>query len=246
MRFLLMHRTDAFYEAGNLPSRELVDRVGKLIGEMAAAKVLHGGEGLRPSSEGVRLRFAAGKRTVTKGPFKGENELPAGFTIVRVASLEDATEWASRYAAIVGDVEIDIRPLTEAWDIGIAPKPENLATRRFMLVHKADAASEAGKGLPPEKLAAVRRLRGEMKHAGVLVTAEELEPSSRAVRVRSSGGKQTVIDGPFVETKELIGGYVILEASSLQDAMRWVPRYAEVVKCAELDLRPLQEPASVN
>ena len=68
-------------------------------------------EGLRPSSEGVRLIFARGRRTVVPGPLEGHNELPAGFSIIRAASLAEVIEFATREADILGDVEIDIRGL---------------------------------------------------------------------------------------------------------------------------------------
>jgi hypothetical protein len=81
----------------------------------------------------------------------------------------------------------------------------------------------------------------EMTKAGVLVTTEGLQPSSNGVRFKLAGGKHSVIDGPFTESKELIAGYVILEAGSLQDAVEWAPRYGAAVGCSELDVRPLAE-----
>ena len=241
MRFMMMHRTNPHWEAGAAPSLELIARVGKVIGAMAAARVLLGAEGLRASSQGVRLQFSGGKRTVTKGPFNASNELPAGFAILRVESIEEAIEWASRFANVMGNVEIDIRPVTEPWDIGISPKPAGLTTRRFMALHKADAASEAGVVPMPKQAAEMGRLIEEMTKAGVLVTTEGLQPSSKGLRFKFAGGKHAVIDGPFTESKELIAGYVILETRSLQDATEWAPRYGAAVACSELDVRPLSE-----
>ena len=241
MRVMMMHRTNAYWEAGAAPSLELIARVGKLMGAMAEARVLVGAEGLRASSQGVRLQFSGSKRTITKGPFSPSNELPAGFAILRVQSIEEAIEWASRFAKVMGDAEIDIRPVTEPWDIGISPKPAGLTTRRFMALHKADAASEGGVAPTPKQIAEMGRLIEEMTRAGVLITTEGLQPSSKGVRFKLAGGKHTVIDGPFTESKELIAGYVILEARSLQDAMEWAPRYGAAVGCSELDLRPLAE-----
>src|SRR5688572_2468097 len=132
MRFIFMHKTSAHWEAGEAPGPELIARVGTLMGELARSKMLLSGEGLRSSAQGVRLTFSGGRRTVSKGPFKGGNELPAGFSILRVGSLDEAVEWASRQAAVLGDVEIDIRPVTEAWDIGLVPKPDDVVTQRYM------------------------------------------------------------------------------------------------------------------
>src|SRR5688500_11261636 len=119
MRFLIMHRTNPHWEAGAIPGPELIARVGTLLGDLASAGALAGAEGLRASSEGVRLRFSGGRRTLIHGPFESGNELPAGFSILRVRSLDEAIEWASRQATVLGEVEIDIRPVTEPWDIGM-------------------------------------------------------------------------------------------------------------------------------
>src|SRR6187401_3016451 len=96
MRFIIMHTTNAHWESGAIPGPELIARVGTLLGEMAQAGVLLGAEGLRASAHGVRLKFAAGTRTVINGPFEGDNELAAGFSILRTRSLEEAIEWATR------------------------------------------------------------------------------------------------------------------------------------------------------
>ena len=74
---------------------------------------------LRSSALGVRLEFAGGQRTVTKGPLVGENELIAGFAVMRFRTLDEAVEWASRFAGVVGEVLLDIRPATEPWYIGL-------------------------------------------------------------------------------------------------------------------------------
>src|SRR6186713_2730988 len=139
-----MHKTSAQWESGAIPGPELIARVGTLLGEMAKAGVLLGAEGLRASAHGVRLKFAAGTRTVINGPFAGDNELAAGFSIVRTRSLEEAIEWATRQADALGDVDIDIRPVTEPWDIGMGPEPADLHTRRFMILRKATPTTEAG------------------------------------------------------------------------------------------------------
>ena len=79
-----------------------------------------------------------------RGPFDGDNELPAGFSILRARSLEEATDWATRQAAALGDVEIDIRPVTEPWDIGAGAEPADVDTRRYMVLRKATAGTETG------------------------------------------------------------------------------------------------------
>ena len=240
MRYIIMHKTNAAWEAGAIPSRELIERVGALLGELAQANVLLGGEGLRASSQGVRLTFKGGTRTVRKGPFPGENELPAGFSIVRVGSLDEAVEWASRLAAVLGDVEIDVRPVTEAWDIGMVPKPENVTTRRYMALRKATPDSEAGLPLSPKQQAEMARLIDQTRRAGVHLATESLRPSARGRRYKNSRDGVSVVDGPFTESKELIAGYAIVSADSLEEAGRWAARYIAAVEADEVDVRELE------
>jgi hypothetical protein len=239
MRFIIMHKTNAHWEAGAIPSRELIGRVGALLGDLTKANALHGAEGLRASSEGVRLRFADGLRTVAKGPFAGNNELPAGFSILRVSSVEEAIEWASHQAEVLGDVEIDIRPVTEPWDIGMMPKPENVTTRRYMVLRKATTASEADPPQSSEQRTEMSRLIDEPGRAGMHLTTVSMRPSARGRRYKNAQSGISVTDGPFAESKELIAGYVIVSAESLDDAGRWAARYLTVVEADEVDVREL-------
>ena len=236
MKFMMLHKTDAYYENGGLPSKELIAGVGQMVGEMVRSGKLLAADGLRSSAQGVRLKFAGGKRTVIKVPLQGENEAIAGFAVMRVRSLDEAVEWASRYAAVVGDAVLDIRPATEPWDIGLGKKPEGLATRRYIAMHKADAASEAGTPPTPLEMERMGALIGEMKEAGVLLSTGSLGGSSGAVRLRNFGGRVTLVDGPFAESKELVGGFVILELDSRAQALAWAKRYVEVLGEVELDI----------
>ena len=95
---------------------------------------------------------------------------------------------------------------------------------RFMVLIKADKNSEAGV-LPDEKLLReMGNFNDELVKAGVMLAGEGLHPSSKGARVRFSGDKRTVIDGPFAETKELIAGFWIFKVNSLQEAIDWVKR----------------------
>lgn len=95
---------------------------------------------------------------------------------------------------------------------------------RFMVMVKADKKSEAGV-LPDEKLLAdMGKFNEELVKAGVLLAAEGLQPSSKGARVRFSGSKRTVIDGPFSETKELVAGYWLFQVKSKEEAIEWVKR----------------------
>ena len=95
---------------------------------------------------------------------------------------------------------------------------------RFMVMVKATKDSEAGV-LPDEKLlAAMGKYNEELVKAGVLLAAEGLQPSSKGARVRFSGEKRTVMDGPFSETKELVAGFWLIQVKSKEEAIEWVKR----------------------
>jgi hypothetical protein len=95
---------------------------------------------------------------------------------------------------------------------------------RFMMIVKANQESEAGK-MPSEELwAAMGKYNEELMKAGVLLDLSGLHPSSKGARIKYSGGKRTVIDGPFAETKELIGGYWLIQVKSKEEAMEWAKR----------------------
>ena len=95
---------------------------------------------------------------------------------------------------------------------------------RFMVIVKANKESEAG-GPPDKKLLAdMGRYNEELAKAGVLLAAEGLQPSSKGARVRFSGTKRAVIDGPFAETKELVAGFWLFQVKSLDEAIEWVKR----------------------
>src|ERR1700686_1628288 len=95
---------------------------------------------------------------------------------------------------------------------------------RFMMIVKASKDSEAGKLPSEELLTAMGKYNEELMKAGVLVDLSGLQASSKGARVKFSGEKRTVIDGPFAETKELIAGYWIINVKSRQEAIDWAKR----------------------
>ncbi len=116
MRFLVMHKSNEENEAGVPPCKELVERVGTFLEEATKAGVLLAAEGVHPSSKGARITYAGGKHTVTDGPFAEAKELIAGFAIIRVSSKAEAIDWASRFAEVLGDIELEIRQVAELGD----------------------------------------------------------------------------------------------------------------------------------
>ncbi|MDP8907994.1 MAG: YciI family protein [Chloroflexota bacterium] len=127
MRFMLMRKADAETEAGLLPSAELLAAMQRYNEELAEAGVLLQGEGLQASANGARVIFTDGTPTVTDGPFAETKELIAGFTMIEVASKDEAVEWVKRWPRIDGhgNVKIEIRPLYEPEDFspGAAESP---------------------------------------------------------------------------------------------------------------------------
>ena len=125
MRFMVMVKASKDSEAGKMPSRELLEAMGKYNEELAKAGILLAGEGLHPSSKGARVRFSGAKRTVVDGPFTETKELVAGFWLWKVKSRQEAIEWVKRCPnPMPGDSEIEIRQVFEAEDFGDAMTPE--------------------------------------------------------------------------------------------------------------------------
>ncbi|MCA1645596.1 MAG: YciI family protein [Chloroflexi bacterium] len=115
---------------------------------------------------------------------------------------------------------------------------------RFMVLVKASQDSEAGV-LPDERLLTeMTRYNEELVRAGVMLAGEGLQPSSKGARVRFSGDKRTVIDGPFTETKELIAGYWLFQVKSREECIEWVKRCPNPMPGteAEIEIRQVFEP----
>jgi hypothetical protein len=239
MRFIVMHKVDAKMEAGDPPSEGIIKGMGHLVSKGLESGVFLDGAGLHRSAQRVRLRFAGGRCTVTRGPLEGGNELVAGFAMIKASSIDAAIEHAKRFAGVLGDVEIEIGPVVEPWDLGMMPKPADVEGGRFLLLFKADAASEAGPPRPAV-LAAMATLNDELRAAGVLLGAERLAPSAKGARYASAPkGKRVWIDGPFTESKELIAGFSILNVPSREDAIAWASLYAAILDGNEVDVRLL-------
>lgn len=123
MRFMIIVKASAASEAGKMPSTELLEAMGKYNEELVNAGVMLAGEGLHPSSKGVRIRYQGKERTVIDGPFAETKELVAGFWLIQVKSREEAIEWLKRAPMEDGD-EVEIRQVFEAEDFGAELTPE--------------------------------------------------------------------------------------------------------------------------
>ena len=120
MRFLLIRMADANTEAFVAPSERLIEVMAQYNEEMTKAGIFRGGEGLKPSAQGARVTFTNGKPTVTDGPFAEAKELVAGYSIIDVASREEAIAWAKRWPAVdlEANATIEVRPVYELSDFG--------------------------------------------------------------------------------------------------------------------------------
>ena len=114
---------------------------------------------------------------------------------------------------------------------------------RFMLLVRSTKESEAGVVPDKEVFAAMAKYNDDLAKAGVLLALEGLHPSSKGARVKFSGSKQTVVDGPFTETKELIAGFWLIEVKSREEAIEWVKRCPAPFKGeAEIEVRQVFGP----
>ena len=123
MRFMVIVKANEDSEAGVMPSEQLLTEMGKFNEELVKAGIMLAGEGLQPSSKGVRVKFSGHQRTVIDGPFAETKELIAGFWLWQVKSQQEAIEWLKR-APFDGGTEIELRPVFEADDFGAEFTPE--------------------------------------------------------------------------------------------------------------------------
>ena len=140
MRVMVLVKADKDSEAGVMPNQKLLTDMGNFNEQLVKAGVMLEGEGLQPSSKGVRVKFSGAKRSVIDGPFAETKELVAGFWMWQVKSLDEAIEWLKR--APFEGTEVEIRPVFEAEDFGAEFTPE-LREQEERL--RAEAAKNAKK-----------------------------------------------------------------------------------------------------
>ena len=125
MRFMVLIKANKDSEAGVMPSKQLLTEMGKFNEELVKAGVMLAGEGLQPTSKGVRVRFSGSKRTVIDGPFAETKELIAGFWIWQCKSMKEAIEWLKRCPNPPNEeADVEIRQIFEAEDFGAEFTPE--------------------------------------------------------------------------------------------------------------------------
>ncbi|HTA20764.1 MAG TPA: YciI family protein [Polyangia bacterium] len=238
MRFMIMHKNDPHTEAGEPPPPDLVQKMGAFIGEYAQSGRLLDGAGLGASKTRTRLTFRDGACTVKHGPYRGAHELPAAMLLLKVRTREEGIGWAERYGKILGTGEIELGKVNEPWDIGLMPAPDN-PPLQLLLIEKADERATR----TTKQKADLTRLQTEMTKAGVLVRATHLQPSAKAKRLTFIDNDLRVVDGPFSESKELVGGFAVLELTGFDEAIAVCRSYAAILGgTLEIDVRLLAEP----
>jgi hypothetical protein len=264
MRFMVLVKASKETEAGVLPSTELLAAMGKYNEELVNAGVMVSGEGLQPSAKGARITFTGTKRIVTDGPFPETKEVIAGFWVWNVKSRAEAIEWAKRAPFTNGD-ELEIRQILEADDFGPQLTPELRANEerlrertaerkqgmQFLFMVSADAAAN---GPPnPELMTAIQDLTEEMLRTGKMIQTGGMQGSGGGTFLNLAGGKVSRTDGPYAESKEVVGGYAILEAESRAEAIelgrRFLNIHAKILgpSCKlETEMREMYPAAGVN
>lgn len=237
MRFIVMHKVDANMEAGGPPSQQIIEGMGALVKESIQQGVMTSGAGLHRSARRARVHCTADESRITPGPYAGSNELVASLAMISAPSMESALTHARRLGRAIGDVEIEVGPVVEPWDLGLMPKPGRSVAERFLLLCKAQGDERAA---PERHGAAIKALAEGFQNDGALLAAETLAPSSRGKRLPSGPpGKRFWVDGPFAESKELIAGFSLLSLPSIDAAMAWANRYAAILGDNEVDVREL-------
>jgi hypothetical protein len=227
---VLIHESEASAAAvAPLETRALLDSQAAFEQKLRAAAAYRDGERLRPSGEGRRVSLREGEPRVEAGPF-AEPTL-GGYYVLQAANLEAALELAEQCPAAPG-VELEVRPLMKGQ---FEPDKTGQQGRVFAFGVLGSAANERAwidvmdriderthEHFPAE------RFRGGVR----------LEAPGRGRRVSSSGGRRAVFDGPFLETKEVIGGLFFMRMATLDEAVEWASQ-SEFVKLGTLEIREL-------
>jgi hypothetical protein len=205
--------------------------VEKVAGELARQGKLKGGGPLHPPARGARVQVRHGKVTVTDGPPAGSTEVIGGAFIVEAASRPEAIAIAERSAHAAGRGILEVR-LAPDRDV---TKPGE-GSRFMFLLHQAPDESDPDRSKYREMVAYDEALKRE----GRYVESSQLALDPPAARIESRAGRVVVTDGPFAETKELAGGYYVVEAASRSEAVELAARCPHA-KWGSVEVREVKE-----
>lgn len=222
MRFVILHQAGTSSEAGLVPP-------------LSRGIALHEHAPLKADATGTRIDFTDAGPAAE--PCAGPRQI-AGLSIVEAESRQAAAEWL-RDAAGPAQAGFEIRETGCAGGLA-GVDPSAAATRpRFLILVKADADTEAEAPSDPAKLAAMARRNDEGVRDGLLLAGDGLRSTARGTRVRVGGGKTSVMDGPFAETKELVAGFWLVQCGSMDEAVAWAQRYPFAQARPEVEIHPV-------
>ena len=225
MRFVILHGAGPHGAAGHLPSPGT--RPGAAIHESIA---------LQPAETGVRMARTGEAMQVIDAPVT----VPlAGLSIVEADSREAAAEWLGQATVHGGEATFEIRETGCAGGLAGVDPGAAASKPRFLVLVKADADTEAEAPSDPQRLAAMAQRNDEAVKSGMLLAADGLRSTARASRVRVGDRRASVLDGPFAETKELVAGFWLIQADSMDQAVEWVRRYPFAQDRPEVEIRPV-------
>lgn len=263
MRYMLLRRSDPAHAAGQPLSAGERKALAGYARQMSDAGILHGCEHFEPGVGSVRLSIADGKASVAARSVSDSQELIAGFAIIDVPAREDALAWAARWPSTAGagnsdanadggsggngvgagaEVEVRLSGCSGGCaQVRTAPAPD-APGRRYAILLRSSNDLENETPVARARLDALDAHNAAEARAGVLLGADGLRSSAHGARVRLAAGKLTVLDGPFTEIKEMIAGYWLIRAPSLQDAIAWAARNPYPVgPLVEVDIRQVAE-----
>jgi len=193
------------------------------------------GAGLLAADRGATLRAPEGRRAVQDGPYADTKEQLGGYYIIEAPSLDAAIELASTNPAVTNGA-LEVRPvLPVGSDVGGSAKGDKFALLAYQT--PADFAARSG---PDAKVYwdGWAAFGAALREAGAFVSGAGLQPAQTATTLRMKDGKRLVQDGPYADTKEQLGGVLIIGASSLDEALSWAARCATAATGA-VEVRPL-------
>ena len=214
MHYMILRRGDRNTELADFPSAGLKAAVP-------------GGRWLHPSARGARMRRHDGVWTIQEGPFADTRELVAGFTIIEASSKQEAIEQARRWPSTDGEGELTLEVRETGCPGGChgldTQSPPQLTPVIILLRSSPELEADV---MPP--VAVIDRMNAANEagvKAGTLLAGDGLKGTAKGARVKFTGGRSSVIDGPFTEIKELIAGFWLLQVADISQAYDWVRNY---------------------
>jgi hypothetical protein len=214
MHYMILRRGDRNTEQADFPSASLKAAVP-------------GGRWLHPSARGARMRRRDGAWTIQEGPFTDTRELVAGFTIIEAPSKQEAIERARRWPSADGEGELTLEVRETGCPGGChgvdTQSPPQLTPVIVLLRSSPELEADI---MPPA--AVIDRMNAANEagvKAGTLLAGDGLKGTAKGARVKFTGGRPSVVDGPFTEIKELIAGFWLLQVAGMEQAYDWVRNY---------------------